>query len=176
MNRNIYLKYLLRDLWILFPKNKTIKALRKEYMDSKSVNPDTPLKVLKELAEPHIEAFKNKDLGYFVERQEELPMIVRPIPSMLDSVTEEQREQLWSYMHSLLFETVVEPTTDLQLANTVGEISDTAQMEKMIAATTSMMPQIFRQLGMEVSEEEINNASKQIQDRGLLKLFSTMMK
>jgi hypothetical protein len=49
-------------------------------------------------------------------------------------------------------------------------------MEKMIAATTSMMPQIFRQLGMEVSEEEINNASKQIQDRGLLKLFSTMMK
>jgi hypothetical protein len=169
MNQNIYFKYLLRDLWNYFPHNKSVKCLRKAYMNSKREDPTIPLTVFKEHAKNHIEAIKNKDLEYFIEKENNNELPANILPSMLRDLSEERQEQLWTYLHALLFES---PTTITNLP----EVPDQEQVQQMINATASMMPQIFKQLGMDVSPDDIAAASKQIQNQGLLNLFSKMMK
>jgi len=173
MNQNVYFKYLLRDLWTYFPHNKSVKILRKAYMNSKREDPSIPLAVFKEHAITHIEAIKNKDLEYFIEKENNNELPANILPSMLKQLSEEKQEQVWTYLHALILE---QEPTDIVESNIPNSMPDHEQVQQMINATASMMPQIFKQLGMDVSPDDIAAASKQIQNQGLLNLFSKMMK
>ena len=194
MNRNIFFKYLLRDLGNMLPKDKHVKALRKAYMDAKSVDAKTPLLVFLEHGEAFAEHIRNKDLDYFVDIAETLPDIVAPMPAILKTLSPEDQDIVWEHLQIILDgppqdEEKLEEKIDMQaIQNVISQNAppfdatmmlnqdDPDQIGKMIEATTKMMPQIFQQLGMQVSKDEIDTAAKQIQDKGLLKLFSTMMK
>lgn len=163
---NKTVKSLLVDLKKWAPEDGAVKNVRKIYMKQKQDDENAPYNTFVEYIgnDDNKDAIQNKDTSHFT---------TPAIKGLVDALTEEQQSKTWEYLQSLVLLTETSQATEaLSLPETFGQEMDFAAM---IEKTTHLMPKLFEQMGMQVSEEEIQGAAKHIQSSNMMGIFSKIM-
>ena len=179
---NKTVKGLLVDLKAWAPSDTGVKWVRKAYMSKKQEDPNGPLNAFADFVSKaeNRQAIENMD----VEHLKTCPEL-KVFSGTIDVLKEEQIGKVFDYLKTML---VVSDTIGTLSTDSIQTIEHMAQkcakegdpqsidIASVIEKTTMMMPKVFEQLGMQVSEEEIQGAAKHIQNSNMMNIFTTLMK
>ena len=178
---NKTVKSLLVDLKQWLPDDNGVRWLRKSYMSKKQEDEQRPMDLFTSfVAENSVrEAIEAKDVAHFGDSS------LKAMKTGWDNLTDDQRNKTWDYINTLL---ALSDATGQLSEDSVSTIETIAKqcakdqeftkdfdLSNMIEKTSHLMPKLFEQLGMNVSEDEIKDAAKQIQKTNMMGIFSTMM-
>jgi hypothetical protein len=154
------------------PHKAEVTRLKKLYMTHKREDAESPARLLRPILTEHATAISERDEAYFRERHEELGLDM----ALWESLTDEQRGTLWSYVGSLH---VLANTMEVFDDNTVKSIHGVAErcaaelgdtkgkskkelMESMMSVTARAMPDLMRSMGVNVSQNDIEEAQRRM--------------
>lgn len=182
---NKTVKALLVDLKEWAPADAAVKWLRKTYMEKKTTDPKGPMDVFVDFVKTpeHREAILNRDDAALRDSTHRRVQALRDTMGKLEG---ENKDKVWEYLNTLVMLTDTMGTLSNESIATIETIAkecasdmkgtqEKVDIGAMIAKTTQMMPQVFKQLGMDVSEEEIQGAAEHIQNSNMLSIFSKLM-
>jgi hypothetical protein len=152
-----------------------VRRMRKLYMRHKRQDPESPMKHLRELMGRHSEAILQRDLDKLlaIDAQEELAGIDL---SFVRGMTEEHKERAWTFVGSIhvmagtlgSFDPTVVKNIQSLAEDCAKQISDPRGrsqkdvMAEMMSVTARAMPALMKNMGVDVSEEDVQAAQEKI--------------
>ena len=171
---NRALKILLRKASELTGDDQHIIALRRSYIAEKIKNEAGPMIAFWESVGPVRDLVANRDREALHKRFEALHL------DALRELSEDTVLPLWQLMDTMieLAERALSPPANAIRALDALEApsaGDDAKLQEVLAATTKVLPNVFRELGMDVGSAEIQEATKKLTSGPLGGMLRNMM-